>query len=254
MNFFSPASAAERYAKGRPFFHPLVAGRIKEFFGLEGPLARALDVGCGTGLSTAALRGLAAGVVGVDASAAMVAHAPRRAGVTYVVADAERLPFGEGVFDLMTVSQVLHWLDRDKFFEGARRVLRAGGRLVVYDNYFAGGPQGDEEFLRWHRGSYLERYPSPQRAWANLTAEDAAREGFSLLAHESLPNEIGFTVEGLADYLLTQSNVIAAVEGGREGADEARRWIVGTTRPLFGGDEEKRFLFHAPVWYMERAV
>lgn len=252
MNFFGPASAAERYAKGRPFFHPLVAGRIKEFFGLDEPSGRALDVGCGTGLSTAALRGLAAEVVGVDASAAMVAHAPRRAGVAYVVADAERLPFGAGVFDLMTVSQVLHWLDRGRFFAEARRVLRGRGRLVIYDNYFAGAPQGDEAFLRWHRESYLGRYPSPQRAWASLTAEDTAREGFRLLAHESLPNETGFTVGRLADYLLTQSNVIAAVEGGREEAGEARRWIVETAGPLFGGDAEKLFLFHAPVWYMER--
>lgn len=253
MNFFGPASAAERYAKGRPFFHPLVAGRVRQFFGLKEPLGRALDVGCGTGLSTAALRELAAEVVGVDASGAMVAHAPRREGVAYVVADAERLPFGEGVFELATVSQVLHWLDRARFFAEARRVLRARGRLVVYDNYFAGAPQGDEAFLRWHRESYLQRYPSPQRAWADLEAGDVAREGFRLLAHESLPNEVGFSVGALADYLLTQSNVIAAVEGGREGAGEARRWIVETAGPLFGGDEEKRFLFRAPVWYMERA-
>lgn len=227
---------------------------MREFFGLEEPLHRALDVGCGTGLSTAALRELAAEVLGVDASAAMVAHAPGREGVAYVVADAERLPFGEGVFDLMTVSQVLHWLDRGKFFGEARRVLRSGGRLVVYDNYFAGGPEGDEAFLRWHRESYLARYPSPPRAWANLNDEETAGEGFKLLAHESLPNEIEFTVEGLADFLMTQSNVIAAVEGGREGAAEARRWIVETAGPLFGGDERKRFLFHAPVWYLERAV
>ncbi len=254
MNFFSPASAAERYAKGRPFFHPLVAGRIKEFFDLEEPLTRALDVGCGTGLSTAALRELASEVVGVDASAAMLAHAARGAGVAYVVADAERLPFGVGVFEMMTVSQALHWLDRARFFAEARRVLGVRGRLVIYDNYFAGGPEGDEAFRRWHRESYLGRYPSPQRAWVNLNEEEAAGEGFRLLAHESLPNEVGFTVEGLADYLLTQSNVIAAVEGGREEAFEARRWIVESTRPLFGGETERSFLFHAPVWYMERAA
>jgi len=41
MNFFGPESAAERYAKGRPFFHPLVARRISEVLGLGGPLARA---------------------------------------------------------------------------------------------------------------------------------------------------------------------------------------------------------------------
>ena len=252
MNFFGPESAAERYAKGRPFFHPLVARRVSEVLGLGVPLARALDVGCGTGLSTAALCELAERVVGVDASAAMIAHAPRRAGVAFVVADAERLPFGAGVFDLLTASQVLHWLEREKFFAEARRVLRAGGGLVVYDNYFTGGPEGDAAFRRWHRESYLERYPSPPRAWVSLSVEETAREGFRMLGHESLPNEIAFTVEGLADFLLTQSNVIAAVEGGREEACAARRWIEKTVKSLFGGAEEMQFLFHAPVWYLQR--
>lgn len=254
MNFFGPTTAAERYAKGRPFFHPLVVGRAREVLGLEGVLPRGLDVGCGTGLSAAALLGLAAEVVGADASAAMVAQAPRRARVTLVVADAERLPFGESAFDLLTASQVLHWLDRAKFFAEARRVLRAGGWLVVYDNYFAGGPEGDAAFMRWHRESYLEKYPSPPRAWVSLDAEETAHEGFRLLAHESLPNEIGFTPEGLTDYLLTQSNVIAAVEGGREEIGEARRWMKGGVEPLFGGAPEVSFLFHAPVWYLQRAA
>lgn len=254
MNFFSPETAAERYAKGRPYFHPQIVGRIREFHGLEGRLSSALDVGCGTGLSTNALRALAEQVVGVDASAAMVARAPRVAGVRYVVAQAERLPFGKDVFDLLTVSQALHWLDRAKFFGEARRVLRAHGRLVVYDNYFAGGPAADEPFLRWHRESYLKKYPSPPRHWTSLTEEEVAAEGFLLLAHESLPNENAFTVEGLADYLMSQSNVGAAVEGGREESCAVRRWITDTTRPLFDGAGEKSFLFHAPIWYMRLAA
>jgi SAM-dependent methyltransferase len=254
MNFFSPTSAAERYAKGRPFFHPLVAGRIVRLAGLKEALPRALDVGCGTGLSTAALSELASEVVGVDASASMLAHAPRGAGVRYVLADAEVLPFGEDVFDLLTASQVLHWLERGKFFAEARRVLRAGGWLVVYDNYFAGGPEGDAAFMRWHRESYLVKYPSPPRAWTALTAEETEAEGFRLLAQESLPNEAVFTVEGLADYLLTQSNIIAAVEGGGEEVGVVRRWIIKNVEPLFGGAEEARFLFHAPIWYMQRAA
>lgn len=63
---------------------------------------RALDVGCGAGLSTAALAPLARQVIGLEPISAMLAHrqtvAPRAA---FVIGQAERLPFPAGSFDLV---------------------------------------------------------------------------------------------------------------------------------------------------------
>ena len=56
---------------------------------------RALDVGCGTGLSSVALLDLAGEVVGIDAALAMLRHASRAQGVRYVASGAEALPFRE---------------------------------------------------------------------------------------------------------------------------------------------------------------
>lgn len=42
MNWFGYDSAAERYAKGRPYFHPAVVRRVREVLGLEGLLDAAL--------------------------------------------------------------------------------------------------------------------------------------------------------------------------------------------------------------------
>ena len=42
-----------------------------------------------------------------------------------------------------------------------------------------------------------------------------------------------YTVDETADYLTTQSNVIAAVERGGESLAEAHEWLVGQMKPLF---------------------
>src|SRR2546421_9728514 len=98
MNYFGPKSAAQRYAKGRPYFHPLIVSRIKEFLQVTEPLSSALDVGCGTGLSTVALKEIAEDISGIDASEQMIALAPSGNGIRYFVASAENLPFTKNKF------------------------------------------------------------------------------------------------------------------------------------------------------------
>ncbi len=252
MNYFNPKSAAERYAKGRPFFHPLIIRRIREVLSLTEPLPCALDVGCGTGLSTVALQAMVGKVVGVDASPEMLAHAPRRAGLSFCMAVAENLPFGEGKFDLITLSQVFHWLEREKFFAEARRVLRARGWLVVYDNYFSERMDENEKFRDWFREFYLKKYPSPHRPWASFTAEETLKEGFELISQEQHENTQNFSLTTLVDYLMTHSNVIAKVEGGDEEAQEVRASLTEKIKPFFAGRGEAGFLFKAPIWLMQR--
>jgi protein-L-isoaspartate O-methyltransferase len=66
MNYFAYPTAAERYAKGRPFFHSLAVEKIRTVCCEADHTSRALDVGCGTGQSTAALLELAHTIIGLD--------------------------------------------------------------------------------------------------------------------------------------------------------------------------------------------
>ena len=55
MTYFETKNVAERYEKGIPFFHKNTIGRIKNYLGQKTKFDNALDIACGTGLSTKAL-------------------------------------------------------------------------------------------------------------------------------------------------------------------------------------------------------
>ena len=122
--------------------------KIKDFLQLRGPVPRTLDVACGTGQSTVALKEIASQVVGTDTYREMLARAPREARVRYVEAPAEDLPFEDGVVRLVTVALALHWFYRLRFHAEARRVLDSSGWLVVYDNRFLGEMKENPEHER----------------------------------------------------------------------------------------------------------
>ncbi|MFF8957601.1 class I SAM-dependent methyltransferase [Streptomyces sp. NPDC014894] len=105
-----------------------------------GPFRSGLDVCCGTGAGTEALRRLCADrVTGVDFSAGMLARAraalppaPDGPGVGWVRADARALPF-VSAFDLVTSFGAFgHFLpaERPDLFAGIHRALRPGGLFV----------------------------------------------------------------------------------------------------------------------------
>lgn len=100
---------------------------------------RILDVGCGSGPLSAALRDRGAIMSGFDRSAAMVDLARRRLGedAELRVADLGKpLPYADAEFDDVVASLVLHYLeDWTDALSELRRVLKPGGRLIVSVNH-----------------------------------------------------------------------------------------------------------------------
>lgn len=250
-NYFALPHVGARYAAHRPYVHPQILAQVQARLGLTGPLARGLDVACGAGHSTHALTALARHVVGLDPSREMLRQAPRGPGLAYAQGYAEVLPFAAAGFDIATVALAFHWLDRQRFLPEAHRVLRRGGWLVVYNNRFSGEMAENPAFHAWNRDVYRTRYPSPPRNRAPLSDADAANAGFSVLFRDDLSHPVTFDVLGLAEYLMTHSNIISAVAEGRDPYADIRAWLVQQLTPLFPAPTAT-FLFTSYVWCLQR--
>lgn len=172
--------------------------------------------------------------------------------MSYVAGRAEELPIRAGSFDLLTVSLTFHWLDRERFLPEALRVLNRHGRVVVYDNFFAGRAEegGEDGMGQWMRDVYWKRYPYPSRFPLDFTAGDLVEPGFRCEMHDEYQNLVEFTRERLVDYLVTQTNVIAAVEEGDECIDDVRGWLLCELASFFEGRESRRFIFECPIWIL----
>jgi ubiquinone/menaquinone biosynthesis C-methylase UbiE len=254
MNYFSPKSAAERYSKGRPDFHSNTIRHIKDYLHLEKKLQNALDIACGTGLSTKALLKIANNVYGTDTSAEMLKFAALPGEIHYSIAPAERQPFGDDQFDLITVSSGVHWFDVDQFLMEANRLLKSKSLLVLYENHFIAEMAGNDSFSHWFPDVYLKKFPSPARnnayPWTN---ENLNPKNFNFITEERFKNAITFTKKQLALYFTTQSNIIAAVEKNKTSYGEAEKWLEEQLASFFENDDTiQTIYFGNRIKYIQR--
>lgn len=116
----------------------------------EKPFQALLDLGTGTGRILELLEDKYVKAVGIDASREMLAIArstlekANLSGVQVRQGDLMNLPTQDQSFDLVTIHQVLHYLDDPaRAIKEAAKALKPGGRLLIVD--FA---PHDQEFLR----------------------------------------------------------------------------------------------------------
>lgn len=95
------------------------------------PDSTLLDAAGGTGRVAGTLTALAGRVVVCDASPNMVRQA-RLKGCETVLADVERLPFGDGSFDRILLVDAFHHLKNQRSaIRELLRVMKPSGRLVI---------------------------------------------------------------------------------------------------------------------------
>jgi ubiquinone/menaquinone biosynthesis C-methylase UbiE len=220
----------EGYARARPPVHPYVVSRIRER--LSNRVARALDVGCGAGLSTAPLTDLAEVCVGFDPFEPMVRQAKQTAPTaSFVQAAAERLPYRDQSFDLITAAGSLNYADLDRFFPEAVRVLTERGSLVVYD-FSQGRTFEDSPDLGTWFEEFISRYPRPHGGEVAISPESLPSQAkpFRVEGHERFALPVPMTLQAYLDYVMTETNVANAPVP----ATEVRDWCARTLEPVFG--------------------
>ncbi|MEU4226165.1 class I SAM-dependent methyltransferase [Nonomuraea sp. NPDC026600] len=125
---------SERLATGYAFDRPPVHQQILKSVRLRRPVGRALDVGCGAGVSTAALAPLAECVIGLEPVPAMLVHRRSVApSARFVIGAAEGLPFAAASFDLVAAAGSLNYTDLSSALAEVARVLTPDGVFLLYD-------------------------------------------------------------------------------------------------------------------------
>lgn len=249
-NPFATPEMALGYARSRPPVHAEVLALARPHLGAyysrfanpadTGPGAAprptvAVDVGCGAGLSTRALLPFADCVIGFDPAPAMAVLGPVVSpGAHFLVAAAEVLPFASASVDLLAAAGSLNYVRLPQFFAEARRVLAPAGQLLVYDYSHGRHFAESSELDLWFQ-QFLSTYPPvPGQA----TPLDPARlavldSGFSLIAHSTFRVGLPLTLPAYLDYLLTSTNVAAALAAGHRQA-EIRQWCLNGLSTFWG--------------------
>ncbi len=243
----SPRLSAS-YAHGRPAVHQRIVETAMKHLNIVGRFHRALDIGCGAGHSTAALKPFAEMVVGIEPHTVMLAHrsivAPHG---LFVVGTAEVLPFSSGAFDIIAAAGSLNYIDTGLFLPEANRVLAPDGVLLVYD-FHAGQRMAEGSQLdKWFSG-FESRFPSPPRYSFDLRDLPYSQTGLRLDGYEELEVGVPMTVDSYVSYIMSQTSVEQAINHG-ESEDSIRAWCEKGLSDIFG-DRSQHVLFSAYVAYV----
>ncbi len=249
-NPFSSPGAAARYRAGRPDWTPYAGPVIRRVAGVGEPVPVALDVACGTGISSHAFAPLAQLVVGVDAGVPMLAslgdHDPLGA---RLAGRAEQLPLRDSCCHLIGVASGLHWFDLAQFAREADRVATVDATLLVLDHWFVGEMDGQRGFAEWMAG-YKARHPSPPRDRSWRPTDDLGPWRHVAVEHYEHPLEL--TRGEMVDYLVSQSNLQVVVESGERTQAQVRDWLRGELGRFLAGGSPGRFRFGGYVACLRR--
>src|SRR5688572_25795277 len=150
---------ADAYAKYRPGYPPeLFAFILDNVKGRE----TAWDCGTGNGQTAKELAQYFQKVEATDISQKQLDNAAQVPNINYSLQPAEQTNFPDDHFDLITVSQALHWFRFNEFYAEVRRVAKPGGWLAVWTyTRLPISPEIDElignEFYKKIVGEYWDR-------------------------------------------------------------------------------------------------
>jgi SAM-dependent methyltransferase len=127
------------YDQARPTPPPVLLDLLTQLIGMPHP-ALVVDVGSGTGLSTAIWGGRTELVIGIEPNVDMRTQAVRKvedhpyaAHITYREGFADRTGLPDECADIVTAAQSFHWMEPASTLAEIARILRPGGLFAAYD-------------------------------------------------------------------------------------------------------------------------
>ncbi|HVE60450.1 MAG TPA: class I SAM-dependent methyltransferase, partial [Chitinophagaceae bacterium] len=113
------STQANAYAQYRPTYPKELFEYIVSFVENK---TTAWDCATGNGQAAAILSGYFEKVIATDISQAQLKNAVEKDNISYQISTAEKTPFPDDSFDLITVATAYHWFDHTAFHKEATRV------------------------------------------------------------------------------------------------------------------------------------
>lgn len=256
---FDEERIAQGYAKDRPYLHGQVIDCIKEYLYNKEKLQitqrfhHGLDVGCGAGLSTKALKNICDKVTGTDISEEMIKISKalyRNQRFQFQKNKAEDCFAAENTFDIVSAAGVVNWVDREAFLTSLRYMMKEKGFLIIYDFWISDQMKDCASYTDWWRKEYLVEFPKPPRK------EDTWQEGdmapFDFHKKEQLTYELtySFTMESFIRFMMIQSNVNIQITQGKKTSEDVYRWFQKTLTPVWK-NQEHTLIFQGYAWILQ---
>lgn len=185
----------------------------------SGPMVQAVDVGCGSGISTQNLYGKFQSVMGCDASPAMIEQAALRGlhgSIRFMVGRAESLPVEANSTQLVLIGRAIHYFDAEKFFREADRILVPGGVLCYYSVHFPTIFSGENRIAGEQINTIFWRYLSqkladywPVNPYNGHKVDENRRDYYVKVLHPPYPDT-------RVDETVSQERPIALLDLARE--------------------------------------
>lgn len=173
---------------------------------------RAWDCATGSGQAAVGLADVFQRVVATDASEKQISMAEPHPSIEYRVATAYESGLEDSSVDAVTVAQAIHWLEHDRFYEEARRVLQPDGVIAVWGY---GDPVIEDDRIHqvvhgYNRGT-IENYWRPERD-VILAGLRTIQFPFREVVPPSFTMERLWTLAELAGYMRTWSATASYAE------------------------------------------
>lgn len=252
---FDSHRIAEGYAK-RPWLHKGVIDRFRKDCDLpeDYMFSNGLDVGCGAGLSTKALKTICECVTGTDIASSMVEVCKELygsdKGYSFYTAKAEETMIPDKKYDVVTAAGMVNWVDEKKFMDNLHKVTSDECYIIIYDFWITDKMKNVPEYTSWYQEAYLKRFPKPPRKENVWTDTDLA-DGFKMYKQINYELMHSFDLDGFIDFMMIQSNVNAKIESGEMSELQIRKWMKDTLSMIFK-DKEQDLVFDGYTWYIKK--
>ena len=127
----------------------------------------AWDCATGNGQTAGALAKAFEKVYGTDISQNQLDNAQQAPNIIYTVQPAEQTNFSDNIFDLVTVSQALHWLKFDDFYKEVKRVGKPGSWIAVWMYALLEISPAIDDLVHHHHYETLKSYWDYERKYVD---------------------------------------------------------------------------------------